>query len=67
MQDGEKDGCWFMTMGHDMIWKRELSDLSWMGEQRRERERDNIIFSGRSGGDRELHILYMYTGSLRYG
>jgi hypothetical protein len=37
MQDGEKDGCWFMTMGHEMEWKRELSDPSWMGEQRRER------------------------------
>jgi hypothetical protein len=38
-----KDSCWFMTMGHDMVWKRELSDPSWMGQQRRVREGYNNL------------------------
>jgi hypothetical protein len=53
MQDGEKGGCWFMTMGHDMVWKWAFWSL--MQGRAEKRERDNVIFSGRRGRERELY------------
>jgi hypothetical protein len=53
MQDGEKDGCWFMTM----IWYGRESFLIPHGwESREEKERDTIVFSGKRGRERELYI-----------
>jgi hypothetical protein len=58
MQDGEKDGCWGMTMGHDMVWKRKLSDPPCMGEQRREREGYNSLL--REERKRQGAIIYCF-------